>query len=242
MVYATLIGMELYRGRGTRMGNNGSTPTQRFRHPSTPHAPWSHSATPDDRHLASMDHFHGREVVQTSKMDGEATVMARDYIHARSPDAKDRSDTMRRSRAWVRALHGQIAHDIPVGHRIGGENVFAVHSLEYDQLPTYFFVYVWWDEHNNALSWDDTKEWCDLLGLQTVPELYRGIYDEEQIKQQQFTPVYGQEAEGCVIRTANGFSFDDFGKNVAKVVRPNHVQTDQHWSNSALQINHLAQP
>jgi hypothetical protein len=35
-------------------------------------------------------------------------------------------------------------------------------------------VFSIWNEQN-ALSWDETVEWAELLGLFTVPVLWRGI-------------------------------------------------------------------
>jgi len=40
----------------------------------------------------------------------------------------------------------------------------------------------------------------------------------------------GDTKEGVVIRKVGGFDNDQFPKNVAKLVRENHVQTDQHWT------------
>ena len=45
--------------------------------------------------------------------------------------------------------------------------------------------------------------------------------------------------EGYVIRNINAFHFDDFQKNVAKWVRPHHVQTDAHWMHSEIVLNQL---
>jgi hypothetical protein len=36
--------------------------------------------------------------------------------------------------------------------------------------------------------------------------------------------------EGYVVRLASSFKFDDFNKSVAKFVRKNHVQTNEHWT------------
>jgi hypothetical protein len=36
--------------------------------------------------------------------------------------------------------------------------------------------------------------------------------------------------EGFVVRTEASFMEDDFGQNVLKYVRANHVQTDEHWT------------
>ena len=42
-----------------------------------------------------------------------------------------------------------------------------------------------------------------------------------------------------VVRLACSFTYDEFSKSIAKYVRPNHVQTDKHWSNSEIVKNGL---
>jgi hypothetical protein len=42
--------------------------------------------------------------------------------------------------------------------------------------------------------------------------------------------AYGKTKEGIVIRVADSFKLDDFPNYVCKWVRPNHVQTDEHWT------------
>lgn len=122
-----------------------------------------------------------------------ATSMYRDGYHARSPE-----DAYHPSQSWCRALQARIAHDIPPGWRICGENVYARHSIAYRDLPSFFFVYSIWDEHNRALGADATREWCALLGLETVPEFYRGPFDEARIRG--LMPAgsgWSDEVEGC---------------------------------------------
>ena len=41
------------------------------------------------------------------------------------------------------------------------------------------------------------------------------------------------------VRIADEFSISDFGISVAKFVRENHVQTDQHWMHSEIIYNEL---
>lgn len=48
------------------------------------------------------------------------------------------------------------------------------------------------------------------------------------------------ETEGYVMRPADAFKLDDFNNNVVKWVRPNHVQTDEHWMNKEVEVNGLA--
>lgn len=40
-------------------------------------------------------------------------------------------------------------------------------------------------------------------------------------------------------RAAGSFRRAEFGENVAKWVRPSHVQTDQHWMTSSLTRNQV---
>jgi hypothetical protein len=148
-----------------------------FKYPRTPHLPWSPGATSDDVYLVDVSTFEGHEVVVTLKMDGENTTMYRDHIHARSLDSGHHP-----SRAWVKGLHGTIAHLIPDAWRLCGENLFAEHSIHYSDLPSYFMLFSIWNEANNCLSWDETIEWAALLELEIVPILYRGRWDEKMIR------------------------------------------------------------
>ncbi|MFP3728090.1 RNA ligase family protein [Priestia filamentosa] len=205
----------------------------RKKYPRTYHLPWSSGKTADDKVLKNTSHFHGEEVIVTEKMDGENTTIYQDYIHARSIDSKDHP-----SRHWVKMLQANIGYQIPEKWRICGENLFATHSIHYSSLQSYFCVFSIWNEKNECLSWDETVEWCALLQLQTVPVLYQGIYDEDKIQScYTKTSLYGGEQEGYVVRKASSFHYDNFKNSVAKFVRKNHVQTDEHWMNKSITPN-----
>lgn len=195
-----------------------------WKYPRTLHLPWSLGATDDDLILPDADAlFAGKEVVITEKMDGENTTMYPDHIYARSLDSGYHP-----SRTWVKNLHGRIAHDIPEGWRIVGENLQAQHAIAYNDLESYFLVISIWDEANNCLSWDDTLEWTDLLGLTTVPVLAQGAWKTVELPISVHTE--DDKIEGYVIRNAASFSYSDYQQNVAKYVRPNHVTADsQNW-------------
>ena len=91
-----------------------------------------------------------------------------------------------------------------------------------------------------SLSWDETVDWTNLLGLNTVPVLYDGIWDENTIKSC-WTGIskFGSTQEGYVVRLAESYHFDDFSKSVTKFVRENHVQTSEHWLNEKIIPNLL---
>jgi RNA ligase len=206
----------------------------RVKYSRTFHLPFSPGLTKDDRQLKDTSHFDGKEVVITVKMDGENTTLARDYLHARSLYSQPHP-----SQNWVKNLHAKIAYDIPEGWRICGENLFAKHSIKYDNLVSYFYVFSVWNDSNCCLGWDETCEWAELLEIPTVPVLYRGIWNEELAKKLHKPVFDGNECEGFVVRLADGFPYSAFRKSVAKWVRASHVGTDNHWKYKAITKNEL---
>lgn len=155
----------------------------------------------------------------------------KDYYHARSLDSRHHE-----SRNWIKQYFSTFQHNIPEGYRICGENLYAKHSIAYDNLESYFYGFSIWNEKNVALSWDETIEWFELLGIVPVPVLYRGIYDEDLIKK-----LYNPNAnmEGYVIRISDSIPYEQFGQYVAKFVRKNHVTTNEHWMYSEIIPNKL---
>lgn len=206
----------------------------RFRYPRTPHLPFSPGSTSDDKVLRSTAHLQGKEVVATLKMDGEGTSLYRDGFHARSPDSRHHP-----ARNWVKAFHARIAQEIPQDWRICGENLYAQHSLVYRALPSYFTGFSVWNEHNVALSWDDTVEFFELIGIEPVQVLYRGPFDEKPLKAL-VESLNLSTQEGVVVRTVGEVPYDDFGQHFAKWVRKGHVQTDSHWMHQAIKPNYLS--
>jgi hypothetical protein len=203
-----------------------------YKYPRTYHLSWSEGLQNDDRKIDNLNNFIGKEVVVTEKIDGESTSLYSDHIHARSLDSKHHP-----SRTWIKVLHGKIQNELNSGWRICGENAYALHSIHYKNLESYFYVFGIYDDENQCLSWDDTVEFCNLFNLITAPVLYRGIWDENKIKAcwtGKSTASPGDEQEGYVVRVADSFSYFDqdqgvFSKYTAKFVRTKHVQTDSHW-------------
>ena len=196
----------------------------RYKYPRTHHLPWSLGATDDDKTLSSDASFQGKEVIVSEKMDGESATLYSDYYHARSLDSASHP-----SQSWLRQFHAGIRHQIPEAWRVCGENLYAEHSISYE-LPTYFLAFSIW-ERERCFSWDDTVECLNMLGIQHVPILYRGLYDAHLIKKC-YTGVsqFGGTQEGYVVRLASEFTLAEFPEAVAKFVRAQHVQTDTHWT------------
>jgi hypothetical protein len=204
-----------------------------YKYPRTFHLPWS-TGTSDDKTLSSDSIFRGKRVVCTLKMDGENTSLYKTHIHARSLDSVAHT-----SRDWVKGLWGKINYLIDDDMRICGENLFAVHTIKYQTLASYFLCFNIWKEEK-CLSWDETVEICSILGIETVPVFYRGIYDAEKIKEE-FSKY--TEHEGYVIRLEDGFLYKDFSKSVAKYVKAefktNLEKSETHWIQNKVEKNGL---
>lgn len=78
-------------------------------------------------------------------------------------------------------------------------------------------------------------EWLELLGLKSVPVIWQGKFDRERIWQD--ISIDTEREEGYVVRKASSFSYDDFGKSVAKWVRKGHVNTGEHWTRERIIVN-----
>jgi len=189
------------------------------KYPRTYHLPWSPGITKDDRVVKNVSVFEGREVVVTAKMDGENTTMYNDYIHARSL-----SDKKHWSKSWIKNFHAGISGDIPENMRLVVENLYAKHSIKYDDLESYCYGISAWTDLT-CLDWDNTTEWFTLLGIPTVPILYRGSWDEQKIRS--IVLDYNKQ-EGYVVRVTDSFHYKDFSRSIAKFVRKNHVKPDEH--------------
>jgi len=218
------------------LGQGGVLPlfTKYVKYPRTYHLPWSPGVKKDDRVMESLEGFRGQEVVVTVKMDGENTTMYDDYIHARSLSANPHP-----SRNWMKQFHSTIQHNIPPEWRVCVENLYAEHSIAYKNLESWCQLFSVWNDKNVCLSWDETIEWAQLLGITVVPVLYRGLWDEKTVKGLFKSEHGGDASEGYVVRVTDSFPYRDFKKLVGKYVRKDHVQTHGHWMRSKLVVNGL---
>ncbi|MFO1434083.1 MAG: RNA ligase family protein [Candidatus Competibacteraceae bacterium] len=184
--------------------------------------------------IQDYDGFVGHEIIITEKMDGENATLYRDHSHARSLDSRHHP-----SWDWLKRFHAEIAYRIPPGWRICGENLYATHSIHYTGLESYFYGFSIWNAHNVALSWDDTRRWFEDLGIVPVPVLYRGPFVLQELLDLA-ARLDTERHEGFVVRIAGAIPYERFGQQVAKWVRPGHVQTDSHWRHAPLVLNQLA--
>lgn len=204
----------------------------RYKYPRTYHLPYSEGVSSDDKVLKDDSLFHNKSIVITEKMDGENTTIYPNGFHARSIDSRTS-----RYQSWLAAWIPQFQYLMNENEHICGEYLFAKHSIEYNNLQSFFYGFSVWNK-DLCLSWDATKHRFNELGIVLVPELYIGKYDAEIVKTIA-KKVINNGGEGVVVRNIDEFLYQDFSQNIAKFVRANHVQTDTHWKNSEIKQNHL---
>ncbi|BBG58561.1 RNA ligase [Providencia rustigianii] len=126
-----------------------------------------------------------------------------------------------------------------------GENVYAVHSIEYQHIEDYFYVFAV-RQGDYWLSWEEVTFYASLFDFPTVPQLNLEI--DKSLSPQQYRDALMTAAsadshfiardthtgkacsmEGIVTRDSQGFHVDDFMQHIFKYVRKNHVKTDIHW-------------
>ena len=129
--------------------------------------PFSPGTTSDDR----INHTYWEDIreidtlVHTEKLDGENNCLSRYGVFARSHAAPTTSPWTSQLRQRWELLKNDLG-DI----ELFGENLYAVHSIEYKRLETHFYVFAvrcldkW-------LSWEEVKFYAALFDLPTVPEL-----------------------------------------------------------------------
>lgn len=208
--------------------------TNKVKFPKTWHVPWSIGSS-DDKTLKDDSHMQGMHVVATLKLDGENTTLANTYMHARSLEHPNHP-----SQSWVKQLWGNMAYKIPDGYRYHGENVYAKHTIAYDSLKTYFYLFGV-SVDNIYVSWTMTKILAKINELEVVPVIYEGVYDAKAIEEA-FAP-YKDKHEGYVIRNSAQFPLSDYNKNVAKYVNAGFRQTlkenNIHWASAPVIPNKL---
>ena len=213
--------------------------SDRIKYFRTPHLITSPGCINDDKQLSSEDHLHKMDsVVITEKIDGENFTGYHDGdTHARSLDSNNHA-----SRNYAKAIWKKVSHELPTGWRICAENVYAKHSIYYKHLRSYLLVFSIWDDTNTCLDWDTTELWCELLGLRTVPVMFRGKMPSSEELIQMFDlykSIRKDEVEGFVVRNEQGFHYNDSELNIAKYVRASHIQTSEHWLTEKIVPNEL---
>lgn len=208
------------------------------KYPRTCHWDFSPGCTNDDRILPyGVQPFLDRELVATEKLDGSNVSLERDAVYARSHGGAPKHPSF----DMLKAFHASVRHCLQPGLQYFGEWCYAVHSITYTELPAALFVFgirdiesgVWWD-------FDCMRQELEPIGILSPPVVWRGTFVTRASLQRAvlntatLQSTFGGVREGVVVRTTAGFHDSEFDQRLAKWVRANHVQTDDHWSSQTI--------
>jgi hypothetical protein len=210
----------------------------------TYHYPFSPGTTSDDRinYQYWPDIQKMQTVVHTEKLDGENNCLNQYGVFARShatPTVSPWTQHLRQRWESFRQDLGNL--------ELFGENVYAVHSIEYQKLESYYFVFAV-RYRDTWLSWEEVCFYAALFDFPTVPVLelvtiHPGLTEADfrnrilhWVQQpSRFASQDTQEKqpctmEGLVSRNAAEFTVAEMPHHVFKYVRKGHVKTDEHWT------------
>lgn len=132
------------------------------------HAHISLGTTSDDRFMPNgyVEAFADMEsLVMTEKLDGQNNCFKETGVYARShvsPTEHPWDEPMRKR--W------QIMKNDLKGIELFGENMYGVHSIEYKNLESYYYMFAV-REKGHWLSWEEVKWYASMFDFPTVPEI-----------------------------------------------------------------------
>jgi len=213
------------------LAESSAAPAAKDNYPKTPHLPFSPGVNADDTRISDCLTLIAEEVVVTEKLDGGNCCIKNGQVYGRTHS----QPAMHESFSAVKELAHNFAATLE-GLELFGENMQGVHSIEYGNLSSFFYLFAvrrW----GSWLSWDETVALAEQLGIPTVPLLFRGRFaSESQLQGCLETWLKEPSAvgasvnpEGFVVRRSTEFRVDEFPNRIAKFVRANHLQTDDAW-------------
>lgn len=213
---------------------------ERVKYPSTPYLDISPSQ--DCELILPVRAFVGVPIVVTVKMDGSNVVLTEEKMAARNGKTASHP-----SFSMLKARHYELAKGTPAGIQVFGEWLYAKHSIHYtgkmalSNLLQVFAAYDW--KRRCWMPWGGVKKVAESMGVPTAPILGEMCLASEgklaALLAGMAAKVIDQGHEGIVVRNVYPFHYGQFARYVAKYVRPNHVQTDDHWSRQKMVPNEV---
>ena len=142
-----------------------------IKYPRTPYWPTSPSVAVDGRIIEQPERLLGVNVTATEKLDGSNTLLYRGEVYGRSVS----SPSVAKWHAMVRKHHAWKLADSDV--YLYGEDIFGVHSIEYDAVPEYetFFAFAMRYADGSWASFWDMEDFATSRGISVVPVLFGSI-------------------------------------------------------------------
>ncbi len=192
--------------------------------------------TKDDQVLASTSagRLLDAEVVVEEKLDGANVSLwvdddGRPSCASRGgPGARDRAGQLGPLRGWLTANDDRLRPVLAAWPVVYAEWMLLMHTIAYDQLPSYLVVLDLWDRNRGFATVGDRDAACEEAGLVQPPQLWRGVpRSSERIERLLGRSAWGREgAEGVVLRRVGAGE-----PRLAKLLRPGFRRLgDEEWT------------
>lgn len=207
----------------------------RWKYPRTLHLLPDSNGWEEGEPLSDLSQIN--HIVVTEKMDGENITFTRENVLLRSGGWETHPSRWAAINLW-----SEVCYLIPDNWKVCGEYLYAQRGIWYQNLESYLYVHSVWDAENVCLSWSETQEWADLLGLPTV-----NVVDEYLIgTSEHVAHIIGQwqgaDIEGLVFREAGDIPLRRWGEAVGKYVfasYPGSLISEVDWRAGRFAMNQL---
>lgn len=231
-----------------------------------PHTPYlSFSPNVDEKDIRESGYISTRSLLNkplyfSIKMDGSNVVLTKDYVAARNG-----YDAVHASFDMLKQNYAEIKNYIPDDLMLFCEWLYAKHSIHYTgTLKLHNYLQCFGIYNRKTCMWlsvpDKNRLVNELMECTSNKPLIAGTpylqwynYSDFLLKSKIFTSEkdlvseiirIGNNAisnghEGIVIRNLYAFHSDNWKDNIAKYVRKDHVQTNEHWSHLPIVRNEV---
>lgn len=141
---------------------------------------------------------------------------------------------------WLRITLNAIFDAITDRYIVFGEWCYAVHTVYYDLLPSWFIAFDIYDKKSEGfLSTKRRNSMLESMRIPVVPELSRGIFTATQLsellnRKSQYSDT--DMIEGLYLRKESELWLE----SRMKLVRNNFIQVDElHWRDKPLRFNQV---
>jgi len=222
---------------------------QSNKYPSTPHLPFSPGVNEDDivaDYGVEQTFANGEtRIIITEKLDGGNCCLKNGQVYGRTHS----HEATHWSFSQVKQLYNAKMMEKPEfffeefeGIELFGENMAAIHSIEYNRLTSPFYLFGARLRNGIWLSWDELDKVSKNLGFPTVPLVFDGILENvHQLRQlmeaeSKLCSRASSEIlpEGFVVRVASEFKEKVFEQSIHKYVRKDHIQTQSDWKATSM--------
>ena len=174
----------------------------RVKYPTIASLPWSEN-NKNNLTLLKMDGYFNKKIIIT-KLNNRPpiSIYSDGYVHGVS------TITTPIYKEQYNDLLKEVYSELEEGWRVCGYLT--------KQKKAFITIDSIWNNKNECLSWEDTVEWCEILGLELPEILYKGIYNKEELLYVQLFKIIEGLDYGYLIRSSEKIHYAEFAYKVAK--------------------------